>query len=339
MAGPDRKTPDNLVDELAKSPFAFDFFRAVRLLENQRPDLPRVGCSLSPAQDAVRFGQKPSLAFAPSTLESVKPHGTDGGAKLFVRFLGLFGPNSPLPPHLTEYAHERMLHYGDRTLVEFLDVFHHRLISFFYRAWATNQKALDMDRADDQRFSLFIGSMFGLGVGAEAQENGSSIPDWAKLHFAGRLACQTRSAEGLESILKEYFEVPAQVESFVGHWMDLPADSICELGKSPESGTVGTNAIVGLRIFDAQLKFRIRLGPMKYKDYERLLPNGSSYQRLRKWVFNYCGHHFFWDTQLLLEAGEVPSTQLGLAGRLGWTSWLKTRPFTHDAEDLIVVGS
>ena len=335
MAGPDRKTPDNLVDELAKSPFAFDFFRAVRLLENQRPDLPRVGCSLSPAQDAVRFGQKPSLAFAPSTLESVEPHGPDGGAKLFVRFLGLFGPNSPLPPHLTEYAHERILHFGDRTLAEFLDVFHHRLISFFYRAWATNQKALDMDRADDQRFSLFIGSMFGLGE--EAQENGGSIPDWAKLHFAGRLASQTRSAEGLESILKEYFEVPAQVESFVGHWMDLPDDSICELGKSPQAGSLGVNTIVGLRIYDAQLKFRIRLGPMKFKDYERLLPNGPSFERLRKWIFNYCGHHYFWDAQLLLEAGEVPGTQLGMAGRLGWTSWLKTRPFTRDADDLILV--
>ena len=337
MAGPDRKTTDNLVDELAKSPFAFDFYRAVRLLENQRRNLPRVGCSLSPAQDAIRFGQKPSLAFAPSTLESVEPHGSDGGVKLFVRFLGLFGPNSPLPPHLTEYAHERILHHGDRTLAEFLDVFHHRLISFFYRAWAANQKTVDMDRREDQRFSLFIGSVFGLG--GEAQQNSDSIPDWAKLHFAGRLACQTRSAEGLESILREYFEVPAQVETFVGHWMDLPDDSICELGKSPRAGSLGTNTIVGLRIYDAQLKFRIRLGPMKFKDYERLLPNGHSFERLRKWIFNYCGHHYFWDAQLLLEAGEVPGTQLGLAGRLGWTSWLKTRPFTRDADDLIVVGS
>lgn len=337
MAGPDRKTPDNIVEELAKSPFTFDFFRAVRLLESRRRDLPRVGCSLSPAQDAVRFGQTPSLAFPPSTLESVEPAGSDGGAKLFVRFFGLFGPNAPLPPHLTEYAHERKLHHNDRTLEAFLDVFHHRLISFFYRAWATNQKTVDMDREDDQRFSLFIGSVFGLG--GEAQRNRDSIPDWAKLHFAGRLACQTRSAEGLESILAEFFEVPAQLETFVGHWMDLPEDSICELGKSQQTGSVGVNTIVGLRIFDAQLKFRIRLGPMKFKDYERLLPSGKSFERLSKWVLNYCGQQYFWDAQLVLEAGEVPVTQLGSAGRLGWTTWLKTQPFTHDADDLILVPS
>ncbi|HEX3623888.1 MAG TPA: type VI secretion system baseplate subunit TssG [Verrucomicrobiae bacterium] len=336
MADPDRKTPDNLVDELAKRPFSFDFFRAVRLLENRRCDLPRVGCSLSPAQDVVRFGQTPSLAFSPSTLESVEKRGSDG-AKFFVRFFGLFGPNAPLPPHLTEYAHDRKLHHGDRTLQAFMDVFHHRLISFFYRAWATNQKTVDLDRQNGERFSLFVGSVFGLG--GEAQRNRDSIPDWAKLHFAGRLATQVRSAEGLEFILREYFEVPAELQTFVGHWMDLPADSICKLGETRQTGTVGANAIVGLTVFDAQLKFRIRLGPMKYKDYERLLPGGTSFERIRQWVLNYCGEQYFWDVQLVLEAEEVPSSQLGKAGRLGWTTWLKSQPFTRDADDIILVPS
>jgi type VI secretion system protein ImpH len=334
MAGPDWKTPDNLMDELAQSPFAFDFFRAVRLLENGRRDLPRVGCSLSPAQDPVRFGQKPSLAFAASTLEGVQKASADSAPKLFVRFFGLLGPNAPLPPHLTEYAHERVLHHGDRTLPAFLDLFHHRLISFFYRAWATNQKTVDLDRGDDQRFPLFIGSAFGLGD--ESLQNRDSIQDGAKLYFAGRLACQTRSAEGLEAILQEYFEIPTRLQTFVGHWMDLPPDSICELGKSPQTGRLGINTILGARFYEGQLKFRIRLGPMKFNDYERLLPHGAAFERLRQWVFNYCGEHYFWDAQLVLEAGEVPGTQLGRAGRLGWTTWLKTRPFQRAADDLIL---
>ncbi|HEV2331442.1 MAG TPA: type VI secretion system baseplate subunit TssG [Verrucomicrobiae bacterium] len=322
---------------MANSPFAFDFFRAVRLLESQRRDLPRVGCSLSPVQDVVRFGQTPSLAFPPSTLQSVEPRELDGGAKLYVRFFGLFGPNAPLPPHLTEYAYERILHHGDRTLAGFLDLFHHRLISFFYRAWAANQKAVDLDREDDERFSLFIGSVFGLG--GEAQRNSDSIQDWAKLYFAGRLACQARSAEGLESILRGYFGVPAQIQTFIGHWMDLPDDSVCELGKSRQTGSLGVNTIVGLHIYDGQLKFRIRLGPTNIKDYERLLPGGTSFERLRQWVFNYCGEHYFWDAQVVLMATEVPVIQLGHAGRLGWTTWLKTQPFDHDADDLILVPS
>jgi type VI secretion system protein ImpH len=334
MAGPDRKTPDHLIDELARRPFAFDFFRAVRLLENSRTDLPRVGASLSPAQDPVRFCQNPSLTFAPSTLEAFEQGPEDGCPKLFVRFFGLLGPNAPLPPHLTEYAHDRVLHYGDRTLPAFLNLFHHRLISFFYRSWAANQKTVDLDRSSDQRFILFIGSAFGLGM--EALQNRDSIQDWAKLYFAGRLACQTRTAEGLEAILREYFEIKTELQTFVGHWMDLPPDSVCELGKTPQTGSLGVNTILGSRFYESQLKFRIRLGPMKFKDYERMLPHGSAFQRLRHWVLNYCGEHYFWDAQLVLEAGEVPATQLGRAGRLGWTTWLKTLPFTRDADDLLL---
>ena len=70
MAGSDRQTPHSLTEDLARDPFAFDFFRAVRLLENSRQDLPRIGHSITPGQDAVRFRQNPSLAFAPSTIEA-----------------------------------------------------------------------------------------------------------------------------------------------------------------------------------------------------------------------------------------------------------------------------
>ena len=334
MADPDRQAPNHLIEELVQRPFGFDFFRAVRLIENCRRDLPRLGRSLSPAQDPVRFCQNPSLIFAPSTLESFQPAAGDSPPKLHVRFFGLLGPNGPLPPHLTEYAHDRELHYGDRTFAGFLNVFHHRLVSFFYRAWADNQKAVDLDRRNDQRFAFFIGSFFGIGM-ASLQDR-DAVQDWAKLYFAGRLASQVRNAEGLEAILGEYFEIKTELHTFVGRWMDLPADSICRLGESAETGSLGVNAILGSRFYECQLNFRIRLGPMKLSDYERMLPRGEAFQRLKHWVQNYCEEQYFWDVQLVLEAGEVPETQLGQAGLLGWTTWLKTMPFDRDPDDLIL---
>ena len=338
MAGTDGQTPDPLTQRLADKPHAFDFFRAVRLLESQRRGYPRVGHSISPAQDPVRFGQNPSLLFAPSTIESFSQGANDPVPKMAVRFFGLFGPHGPLPPHLTEYAHERKLNYGDPTITGFLNLFHHRLISFFYRAWAANQKAADLDRPDGRRFPDFIGSFF--GVGMEAMQERDEVQDSAKLFFAGRLACQTRNAEGLESILQQYFEVKAEVETFVGRWMDLPPDSICRLGESPETGSLGVTTIVGSRYFEGQMNFRIRLGPMKLADYVRLLPrpapDGAGFRRLKSWVLNYCGEHFFWDAQLVLQAAEVPATCLGQSGMLGWTTWLKTQPFTRDAGDLVL---
>jgi type VI secretion system protein ImpH len=334
MADAHGNTPDPLIDELVKRPFAFDFFRAVRLLECRRCDLPRVGFSISPSEDPVRFWQNPSLRFAPASLDSVRPGGPGSVPRMAVNFFGLFGPNAPMPPHITEYVLERELHHHDPTITAFFNVFHHRLISLFYRAWAANQKALDLDRPADQRYAVYIGALFGIGM--EALRERDAVPDAAKLFFSGRLACQTRNAEGLEAILREYFHVPVEVQPFAGRWLHLPADSVCHLGQSAESGSLGVNAIAGSRFWDCQLSFRMRFGPMGLADYERMLPNGDSFERLKYWVLNYCGQHFFWDVQLVLRADEVPEIHLGHAGRLGWTTWLKTKTFACDADDLIL---
>jgi len=92
MAGPRRKTTSDLITALQEKPFGFDFFRAVRLLESQFRNWPRLGKSLTPRNDPVRFKQNPSLAFAPSTLQGFEPGTDDRPPKLYVNFVGLFGP-------------------------------------------------------------------------------------------------------------------------------------------------------------------------------------------------------------------------------------------------------
>jgi type VI secretion system protein ImpH len=335
MASTSGQTPNSLIDELAKRPFAFDFYQAVRLLQAQYSDFPRIGYSQSVAQDPFRFAQKPTLAFPPATLEGVTQGAHQSVPRLWTTFFGLFGPNGPLPLHLTEYARERELHSGDRTLSAFLNVFHHRLISFFFRAWADSQKTLDLDRPDDQRFAVYLGSFFGLGQAP--LQNRDAVPDHPKLYFSGRLAAQTRNAEGLEAILGDYFGVPTEVQTFVGRWMPLPADSCCRLGESPETGRLGVNSLVGSRIWECQLNMRIKLGPMRLADFERMLPSAPAFKRLRYWVLNYAGDEYFWDLQLVLRREDVPETHLGQFGRLGWTTWLKTQPFTRDADGLVII--
>jgi type VI secretion system protein ImpH len=336
MADPTRQQTSDLTWRLTASPFTFDFFRAVRLVECRFPEKPRIGRSLSPRDDAVRFGQVPSLAFAPSTLAGFQPADAERPAKLSVNFLGLFGPNGPMPVHITEYARERQLNAHDPTLTSFLDVFHHRVLSLFYRAWAVNQKAVDLDRPKEARFPTYIGTFFGLGT--ESLRDRDAVPDNAKLYFSGHLACKTRHAEGLERIVADFFEMPAKVITFVGQWLLLPASSQCRLGESPDTGALGTTAIVGSRFWETQLKFRLRLGAMRLNDFHRMLPIGDAFRRLKCWVLNYSGQEYFWDVQLVLKAEEVPETRLGEGGLLGWTTWLKSRPFEHDADDLVING-
>src|ERR1043165_8875193 len=145
-------------------------------------DLPRVGHSISVSEDPVRFWQKPSLRFAPSTIDSVE--GPASAPRMAVNFFGLFGPNAPMPPHITEYALERELPPNkDSTITAFFNIFHQRLISFFYRAWAANQKAVDLDRPEDQRFAIYLGAFFGIGM-RPLQER-DAVADKAKLFFTG----------------------------------------------------------------------------------------------------------------------------------------------------------
>lgn len=347
METSDRPAPTDLVDQFERTPFAFDFFRAIRLLEARHPTSTRVGTSLDPREDPIRFGQTPSHAFAPSALEAFRSGQNGRPGKMLVRFFGLFGPNGPLPSHITEYAHERQLQAHDNTFVEFCNVFHHRLLSLFYRAWAVNQKSVDFDRAGQiteqssrtenwsgPRFPLYIGSFFGLGMPSVRQRD--KISDLAKLFYSGRLTCQTRNAEGLGAIVQDYFGIPTQIETFMGHWLELPRANVCKIGDSPASGSLGVTTIVGSRFWDCQLKFRIRLGPMSFSELQRLLPIGESFRRLKCWVMNYVAEEFFWDVQLVLKAAEVPQISLGQAGLLGWTSWLKSSPFTRDADDVLL---
>lgn len=334
MANENGQAPDPVTAELQANPFRFDFFRAVRLIENRFRNYPRIGRTLSPHQDAVRFGQNPSMAFAPSTLESLEASGPGKPPRLNVHFFGLLGPNGPMPAHITEYARDRMRNLRDSTLAEFFDVFHHRMLSFFYRAWASNQKAADFDRPEESRFAGYIGSFF--GIGERSLRNRDEIPDVAKLHFAGRLSAQTRNAEGLEAILGDFFNAPVEIETFRGHWLTLPEEYRCRLGMSPESASLGINSIAGARIWDVQNRFRARFGPIPFAVFQRLLPNGDAFARVKCWIKNYTSERFWWDLQLVLKRDEVPPTQLGGGSLLGWTCWLKTKPFQRDADDLVI---
>ncbi|MEO6784710.1 MAG: type VI secretion system baseplate subunit TssG [Chthoniobacteraceae bacterium] len=332
MASTSGEETDHLIARLVAEPFGFNFFRAVRLLESHFRDAPPIGTSQRLKDDWIRFGQKPSLAFAPSSVDHFDAP-NEGPKRMFVQFLGLLGPNGPLPAHVTEFIIGRIIGAKDHTHARFLDVFNHRFVSLFYRAWAAAQKSADYDRPEQSRFAAYIGSLF--GVGMKSLLDRDAVPDRAKLYFSGRLACQTRNAEGLHAILEGFFGIRTIIEEFSGFWMRIPGENQCRLGESPHTGSIGRNAIAGERKYETQLKFRIRMGPMKLRDLERMLPGGDSFKRLRAWVLNYVGYELKWDVQCVIEAAEVPSACLGKMGRLGLSCWTKSRAPEKDAEDPI----
>ena len=334
MAAAGGPAPHPIEQSLRENPARFGFYQAVRKLECAYAGESRVGKSEHPREDPVRFCQATSLAFAPSTVSRYVPASEDHPARLFVSFMGMLGPNGPMPLTFAEYVYDRIHNHEDRTLARFLDLFNHRMISLFYRAWAGSQQAVSRDSPGEGNYDRFVGSLVGIGMPSFLK--GDDIPDETKLHYAGHLSCQTKHAEGLESILREYFGVPAEVVGLVGRWMPIPGDRRCHLGRHPDTGTLGVTALLGSSIWECQQKFRIRLGPMKLTDYERLLPRTRSFNRLTDWVRNCVGDELLWDVQIIVKAEEVPRTNLGVYGRLGWTTWLQSLPREDDATDLVI---
>lgn len=327
------RDPVDVERQLLDRAAAMEFFQIVRLLENAHPDKPRVGASLRPRDDAVRFGQDPSLSFEPGAVAGFTPARGEARARLAVNFIGLLGANGPLPLHLTEYARDRARNQGDPTMAAFLDVFHHRMVSLFYRARAEAEPAISLDRPDRDRFADYVGSLF--GIGSPALRGRDEIGDFAKLHFAGLMANQRRPAAGLVTILRAYFKVPVEIEQFVGHWMRIPLDGQTRIGMVDRGNRLGTSAVLGRKVWDCQHKFRLVIGPLGYADYQRMLPGGASMTRLLAWVRSYAGLVLDWDVRLILKQEQVPRLALG-ARRLGWTTYLGSSPARRDPDQLLI---
>lgn len=327
-------TQAQLFAALAERPYAFELFAALRLIERAHPQHPRLGRSVRPADDPVRLRHTPSLAFASSDIERFELSPTGAPPALHGLVLGLFGPNAPLPLHLTEYALQRQLHARDRSFVAFADLFHHRMLGLFYRAWADAQPVVQAERGDDDRFALYLGALVGLATpGLQGRDR---LPDNYKRHFAGRLGALARNREGLQGLLQQAMRVPVQIVEFVGEWMRLPADSRLQLGRG-RANQLGRSAVLGAQVRGCQHRFRVRIGPLDLVSFRQWLPGGDALAQLTAAVRSYVGDTQSWDLQLLLRADQVPPMRLGRSGRIGLDSWIGQRAWSvTDADEVVV---
>ncbi len=322
---------------LEREPYEFEFFQAVRLLERLLPEREPVGRFVNPSAEVARFGVNPSPAFPASQIQSLEI-AKNGTPRLSVNFMGLIGPLGLLPLYYTELVLER-IRARDNTLRDFLDVFHHRMISLFFAAWEKYRFNIAYERGERDRFSHHLLDL--LGVGTPGLEDRQDVPDDSLLFYGGLLALHARSATALEQILGDYFDVPVEVEQFVGAWYPMDSDSQCELGAGEDySAQLGFGAVVGNEIWDQQSRARIRLGPLTLAQYRDFLPGGAAHRQLRALTKFFAGNEYDMEVQLILRRDEVPACDLaageGDGLQLGWTTWVKSAPFRRDPGDTIL---
>lgn len=309
-------------------PWQAGFLSLLRAVAARDSQMPLPGTASLPRQEPYRIGQQPSMVFAPREIAALSTRLGRLGIRLFS--LGLWGPQGPLPLHMTEVVYSRMESHQDNTLADFADLFHHRALSLFYRAWASAQSTASLDRPHDETFSFYIASLIGTDVREAAR---SCLPTHARYSASAHLVREARNPDGLAASLSHYFGVPMAVEEFVRHWIMLDVAGQTQLGRPGAEAIVGEGALLGEAIPDCQHKFRLVVGPLDLDQYLRLTPHGADLSTLVEWVRAFVGHEYDWEVKLLVKPREAPPARADESQRLGYSTWLG-----ESMDDLPVVG-
>jgi len=307
-------------DELHAKPWRHGFLALLRRL-GADPRIDRIGTARRPQAEPFRLGQQPSLAFAPREIAGV----TETGGRIKIRLfgLGMLGPNGPLPLHVTEIARDREESCRDATLVNFLDIFHHRYLTLLYRAWASAQAAAGLDRPGDERFSFYVASLGGL---YPEEPPARRLPSHAHLSASAHLVREARNPDGLRATLARYFGVPVAIEEYVFHWIVLDREDHSYMGRPGAASLMNSGAVLGECVPDRQHRLRIVIGPLDMDEYLRFTPRGGALPVLVEWVRAFIGHEFEWELELRIRPHSAPPAVLGGAQQLGWSGWLGRSP-------------
>lgn len=365
MASQSGRDSAPLSSQLFEQAYQFDFFQAVRLLEalareqaSETPTTVRepVGYDSVPSREVVRFCVLPSLSFPAGSIGQIRhlasadeADASNPLAEMSVAFMGLTGPSGVLPQHYTSLLIERChVTYKDSTLRDFFDLFNHRTISLFYRAWEKYRFEFTYERfrKDPQStgqdlFTFCLYCLIGLGT-ADLRDR-ISVQDDVPLYYGGHFAHHPRPVVSLKLLLADHFDVAVEIEQFCGRWLYLTEDVQSALpGRAYPEGLncgLGQNVIIGKKVWEVQSKFRVQLGPLTYAEFLRFIPAGDALRPLWDLVRLYVGLEYTFDVQAFLKAAEVPRCQIGrstgVGSHLGWNTWLKSRPMSRDVGDAV----
>ncbi len=312
MAAPDTALLQRLLDQ----PQQFDLFQAISLLEREgvaegRAEIGERGT------EAVRLGSHLSLGFEASDVRAATRQPPTGEAfRLTTPVLSLAGHAGPLPTAFTEMLLERQ-GAKDFATADFLDIFHHRLISLFYLNRKRRRPGLGWASPQASTVARASSRLCGLEDG----ERGGQRP---RLRHAGLLGGAPRSMAALCALLTDRYGMPFAGEQFVGGWQRLEDDEVTAVGDARRPPELGRTAFVGRRVWDQAAGIRLYADEQPFARVLQLLPGGELHDDFKSAVRHFLPAALRVEVCLRPAADEVPAGRLGAdsAPRLGWNAWM-----------------
>lgn len=350
---------EQLLARLLDEPGAFAWQQAVRVLEDSaysgHAGFTIPGFAPEPGEESPRLAASAEMDHAYADVSEFVPGGNDNVDKLILSLSDasqrrtLLGGHGVLPSWYSELALERLAS-GDGTLVEFLSIFEHRLLSLVYRGWwhyradfrrEKNTAGLALPDVD-----AWFDAVAGLGTPGQRERLQGGI-GWLIRRFAPLFANAARPAAGLESILSAYAGTGVRVCEMVVQWRRLDRKDLNRL-PAAETGseghcTLGRDLVLGDTVPEAQSNFDVILGPMSWRMFTSFLPDpaGDRLEGLCDLVRLFAGSERSFGVRLQLDGGEAAGICLGGgadgAGYLGWNVWLATDGLERMASEAFFV--
>ncbi|NNH32030.1 type VI secretion system baseplate subunit TssG, partial [Rhizobium sp. SEMIA 4085] len=218
------------------------------------------------------------------------------------------------------------------TVVDYVNILHHRMIALCARAWADAHPAVQVRRPDGGRIRVMSAALAGLGLCGRAHDGYAAI-DATKLSHAPALAHQVDGPERLTLFLADLLKVPVRLREFVGTFMPIPNGLQSRLGGAHVQ--LGRSATIGPRTFQRQQRIELSIGPLTLADYVAFLPGCERRETLQTAIRDLVGYGLDVDVRLVLRRDEVPAAKMG-AARIGQIAWLARPKDRSDADDLCI---
>lgn len=350
MQTPKRRTESGVVAALLAHPYRFEFFQAVRLLEQAYA---QSGVHSGVVGELIRFRNSLLLSFPPSEIESITAtQRVDDAAQTVAvpncgagrliyemtpAFFGLTGPLGALPRHYTEKLIERETLFRDRAARVFLDIFSNRMVAFFYQAWKKYRLHLLYEQDRKNLFTPLMLSLVGCdhtSLRSDLELGKRDIYDESIAHYAGIARHRPVSAANVQYMLQDYFGIRVRMGQFVGQWFSIPSDQRTTL--TGAYAELGVSSFCGERIWQRQTKIRVLLGPLSREDFMSFLPYGTAARGLSRMLALTLGQSFEFEVRLVLKKEDIFSACLGREdqpARLGWDTFLQTQAASNDSSD------
>jgi type VI secretion system protein ImpH len=342
MPTPQRRQPVGVIQRLLDEPHRFQFFQALRLLERWHARSAR-----TPRREVlarhVHFRNSLALTFPPSEIESLRvlPRSDETTAlpdvEMVPAFFGLLGVAGALPHFYTELLARRELYDKDTAARAFLDVFQQRATSLLYEAWRKHRLPLQYEDDRRKHFLPHVLALAGVGQPALRERLAASHrpgADEPVAYFAATFQQRNRPAVQMQRVLSAHLGVPVRIDQFVGRWHALPESAQTKLGFT--GGVLGHTALAGERVWQRDLRVRVALGPMSRRRFQEFLPGEPGSKSLRAMLELMCGVTLEVEVQLRLQPTEAQPIAFGPRAepvRLGWDTWLHSRPPQRVLED------